>query len=125
MKVFIKQATDRVKDGFSLQHPDADSIYGGPLTTNEEAIITVPNETSLDGCVPGKRNQYVAIMKCTPGTTVFYALNKTVTVPVAVGLIDGPIVKSGQGITFYQDEELHFITPDEDVYISLEFYQKS
>lgn len=125
MKVFIKQATDRVKDGFSLQHPDPDGIYGSPLAANTEVIITVPNETSLDGCVPGKRNQYVAIIKCSPSATVFYALNKTVTVPVAAGLISGPIVKSGQGTTFYQDDELHFITPDSDVFISIEFYQKS
>lgn len=123
MQYFTKRTTDNTQNDFSLPPADSDSKWSAKLQTGAEQIITVPGSSS-GASSSSTNNQYVAIFKPQPGATIWYALNKTAVVPVAVGSFDDvEMVMPAECRAFFAGDEIHVITGDTTAFLSVSFYQ--
>ena len=122
MKSFKKQSVDSTQDAFSLQ--PSEDLFGVQLAANVEQFIVVPSIPGPGSQLYGK-NQYVVILKCELTKSVWFSVSSTAVLPTGViGPVNVEMIVSGDGYTFFQDDEIHFITPDATAYVGISIYAK-
>lgn len=123
MQYFTKRTTDNTQNDFSLPPADSDSKWSGKLQVGAEQLITVPSVSS-GASSSSSTSQYLAIFKPEPAKTIWYALNKTATVPGAVGAFgDVEMTMPLEGRSFFAGDVIHVITGDATAFLSISFYQ--
>ena len=116
---FNKQCGRNTRDDYTLQF--SNSKFGGLLTATTEVTVTAPSGQG-EGSSPFAKKQVMAVIKATPGKTVWVSVNATATVPSTSGAINEEMIEPKMCRAVFEGDVLHFITGDTGAFYGVVFY---